>query len=311
MENNLANDISIENVSSHVFMSASHFQRIFYVVTGITVGDYIRNRRLSLAGLDLLLTKSKVIDIAMRYQYDTSESFSKAFTRFHGISPSVVKKHEDKLKCFDPIVINIYIQGGFNMSRKMEQTILRKHNYILEDKNIKLRPMLEDDFNIMIKWNSDLEVLYYSEGDDVQEPHSVDDIKDIYKTAPNAFCFIIEYENKPIGECWVQKNNHQYLIDEYPDADSRRIDIVIGEKEYWGKGIGTICVRLLTQFGFEIEKADMIFYIPMDYNVRSCKTAERVGYKLLSKTEVKDNPKTKFELNYGMTKEDYFSMNPR
>jgi len=99
------------------------------------------------------------------------------------------------------------------------------------------------------------------------------------------------------------------LTDEYPDADIRRIDIVIGEKEYWGKGIGTICVRLLTQFGFEIEKADMIFFISMDYNVRSCKTAERVGYKLLSKTEVEDNPKTKFELNYGMTKEDYFSMN--
>lgn len=111
MENNLTNDISIEDVSNQVFVSSSHFQRIFSVVTGITIGDYIRNRRLSLAGLDLLLTKSKVIDIAMRYQYDTSESFSKAFTRFHGIPPSVVKKHGDKLKCFDPITIDIFIQG--------------------------------------------------------------------------------------------------------------------------------------------------------------------------------------------------------
>jgi AraC-like DNA-binding protein len=119
MENNLNNKISIEDVSNQAFMSTFHFQRIFTVVTGITVGEYLRNRRLSQAGLDLLLEKSKVIDIAMRYQYDTSESFSKEFNRFHGIPPSAVKKHGDKLRCFDPITVNIFIQGGFNMSRKI------------------------------------------------------------------------------------------------------------------------------------------------------------------------------------------------
>ena len=119
MENNLTNDISIKDVSKQTFVSGFHFGRVFTVVTGITIGDYIRNRRLSLAGLDLLLAKSKIIDIAMRYQYDTSESFSKAFTRFHGFPPSVVKTHGDKLKCFDPITINIFIQGGFNMERKI------------------------------------------------------------------------------------------------------------------------------------------------------------------------------------------------
>lgn len=119
MENNLTNDISVGDVTNHIFTSDAHFQRIFNVVTGITIGEYIRNRRLSQAGLDLLLENSKVIDIAMRYQYDTSESFSKAFTRFHEIPPSAVKKHGDKLKCFDPITINIFIQGGFNMERKI------------------------------------------------------------------------------------------------------------------------------------------------------------------------------------------------
>ena len=119
IENNLTNDITIEDVSNQIFASGSHFQRIFNVVTGITVGDYIRKRRLSLAGLDLLLTKSRVIDIAMRYQYDTSESFTKAFTRFHGVPPSAAKKRGDKLKCFDPITISILIRGGFNMERKI------------------------------------------------------------------------------------------------------------------------------------------------------------------------------------------------
>jgi len=118
IEENLMNEIDIGDVSSQVFVSASHFQRIFNAVTGITIGDYIRNRRLSLAGLDLL-ANSKIIDIAMRYQYDTQESFSKAFARFHGFPPSVVKTRGDELKCFEPITIDIFIQGGFHMSRKM------------------------------------------------------------------------------------------------------------------------------------------------------------------------------------------------
>jgi AraC-like DNA-binding protein len=119
MESNLTNDISIEDAANQALMSSSHFQRVFNVVTGITVGEYIRNRRLSLAGLDLLLENSRVIDIAMRYQYDTSESFSKAFARFHGIPPSAAREKGDQLKCFDPITISILIQGGFSMSRKI------------------------------------------------------------------------------------------------------------------------------------------------------------------------------------------------
>ncbi|OJU09446.1 MAG: hypothetical protein BGN88_09965 [Clostridiales bacterium 43-6] len=119
IDDNLTNNITVKDVSDHVFASNSHFQRIFNVVTGLTIGEYIRNRRLSLAGQELFLTECKVTDIAFRYQYDTSESFSKAFSRFHGFSPTEVKKHGDKLKYFDPLTINIFIKGGFNMSRKI------------------------------------------------------------------------------------------------------------------------------------------------------------------------------------------------
>ena len=119
VDSHLTQDINVEDVAGQAYMSVSHFQRVFHVVTGITVGEYIRNRRLSQAGLDMLLHKSKVTDIAMRYQYDTAESFSKAFTRFHGIAPSDAKKRGEKLKCFDPITINVYIEGGFTMSREI------------------------------------------------------------------------------------------------------------------------------------------------------------------------------------------------
>jgi AraC-like DNA-binding protein len=119
IENNLTNEISVEDVSKAAYSSSSNFQRIFNLVTSMTIGDYIRNRRLSLAGQELQDKKSKTIDVAMRYQYDTPESFSKAFARFHGFSPSNVRKQGCILKIFQPLTIKITIQGGFSMSRKL------------------------------------------------------------------------------------------------------------------------------------------------------------------------------------------------
>jgi len=117
IEDNLTNEISIDEVAKHAYSSNSHFQLVFHVVTGLTVGEYIRNRRLSMAAQDLLRSGDKVIDVAMRYQYDTQESFSKAFTRFHGISPSKLQKGQARL--FNPFVINVIIQGGFEMTWKL------------------------------------------------------------------------------------------------------------------------------------------------------------------------------------------------
>lgn len=75
------------------------------------------NRRLSCAAQDLLQQGSKIIDVAMCYQYDTGESFSKAFTRFHGVSPSKVQR--ENVKLFHPLAINVTIQGGFDMSNNL------------------------------------------------------------------------------------------------------------------------------------------------------------------------------------------------
>ena len=80
IENHLTDDICTDDVSNQTYTSSSHFQFIFHVVMGITISEYIRNRRLSLAAQDLFRSDSKIIDVAMRYQYDTQESFSKAFS---------------------------------------------------------------------------------------------------------------------------------------------------------------------------------------------------------------------------------------
>lgn len=120
IESNLTREITVTDVANHVYASNAHFQRVFSLVTGITIGDYIRNRRLSLAGQELLLPKTKIIDVAMKYQYDSQESFIKAFTRFHGITPYTGRKQRHRLKYFRPLTIHISIQGGFDMSGNRE-----------------------------------------------------------------------------------------------------------------------------------------------------------------------------------------------
>ena len=114
IENHLTDDICIDDVANQAYTSGSHFQFVFHVVLGITIGEYIRNRRLSMAAQDLLRHNCKVIDVAMRYRYDAGESFSKAFKRFHGVSPSKIRRGQARL--FHPLTINVTVQGGFDMS---------------------------------------------------------------------------------------------------------------------------------------------------------------------------------------------------
>ena len=79
MEKHLTDDISAQDVGEQVFLSPFFLQRGFSLMTGYGIGEYIRNRRLYLAALDLQRTDEKVIDIALRYGYETPESFTKAF----------------------------------------------------------------------------------------------------------------------------------------------------------------------------------------------------------------------------------------
>ena len=184
--------------------------------------------------------------------------------------------------------------------------IITTHDITISEGDITLRPMVDNDMeNILLKWNNDAEVLYFSEGDDITS-HDLEGIQYIYGMVSGmGFCFVIEYEGTPIGECWLQKMNLEHILAAYPNLDTRRIDLMIGEKDYWGRGIGTKVVRMLTKFGFESQNADMIFYMPADFNIRSCKLAERLGYKLVSKTPTEGSTKSKFDMNYAITRADY------
>ena len=92
VEANITEEIDLEEAARHAYSSSFHFQRVFGILCGFSLGEYIRMRRLSLAGEELSRGNAKIIDIAMKYGYDTPESFSRAFTRFHGISPRGAKR---------------------------------------------------------------------------------------------------------------------------------------------------------------------------------------------------------------------------
>ena len=82
MENHLTDDITLSDIAESVYISAFHFQRAFSMMAGISPAEYLRNRRLSQAGAELANGNERVIDIAMKYGYESSESFTKAFSRF-------------------------------------------------------------------------------------------------------------------------------------------------------------------------------------------------------------------------------------
>ena len=118
MEDHLREDVSLDDVALAVHLSPFFLQRGFSLMTGYGVGEYLRNRRLYEAALDLQGTGEKVIDVALKYGYETPESFTKAFTRFHGATPTQVREGAP-IHAFLPMTIQISIQGGSTMEPKI------------------------------------------------------------------------------------------------------------------------------------------------------------------------------------------------
>lgn len=115
LEAHLDEDPSYQDVASEVYLSPYYFMRIWKAVTGYTIDEYVRNRQLYQAALLLASSQSKIIDVAYRFHYETPESFSKAFKRFHGASPREVQSDHGKIRSFLPLTISTSIKGGHQM----------------------------------------------------------------------------------------------------------------------------------------------------------------------------------------------------
>ncbi len=121
IEENILEEITVETVAKYVNVSPFYFQKGFAMLCGFTVAEYIRNRRLALAGNDLATSDEKIIEIAMKYGYDSPDSFTRAFTRFHGVTPTVVRKGNVMLKTFAPLKIKFSLEGGYLMDYRIEK----------------------------------------------------------------------------------------------------------------------------------------------------------------------------------------------
>lgn len=119
IEENITEEITIEDIAREVSISPFYFQKGFAMLCGYTVNDYIRQRRLSLAGSEVLSSDEKVIDIAVKYGYDSPDSFTKAFTRFHNATPTAVRKNGAMIKSFASLKIIFSLEGGYIMDYKI------------------------------------------------------------------------------------------------------------------------------------------------------------------------------------------------
>ncbi len=120
MEAHIYEDINYTEVAKSIHMSNYNFHRAFSFIVGMTANEYLKKRRLTLAAQELQTTNLSVIDVAYKYGYESPESFSKAFSRFHGSTPKQAKRKGAKLHLFNPLVIKIIVEGGSIMDYRME-----------------------------------------------------------------------------------------------------------------------------------------------------------------------------------------------
>ncbi len=120
IEEHLTKEIEYDELGKIACCSAYHFQRMFTYMAGMPLSEYIRKRKMSLAAVDLQDEKTKIIDVALKYGYNSPTAFNRAFQTVHGIAPSLVKSEGVSLKSFPPLVFKISIKGVEEMNYRIE-----------------------------------------------------------------------------------------------------------------------------------------------------------------------------------------------
>jgi AraC family transcriptional regulator len=121
IESNLEDVISYDEVAQIACCSTYHFQRMFSFITGVPLSEYIRRRRLTLAAFELQTTDMKVIDIAIKYGYQSPEAFTRAFKNLHGVVPGSARDRGVALKAFSKVTFSISIKGVAEMNYRIEE----------------------------------------------------------------------------------------------------------------------------------------------------------------------------------------------
>lgn len=119
IEEHLTEDIDFNHLAKIALSSEYHFKRMFSFLSGISLSEYIRRRRLTLAALELKNFDLKIIDIAVKYGYGSADSFSRAFHAMHGILPSEARSESARIKAYPRMTFQLSIQGGCEMNYRI------------------------------------------------------------------------------------------------------------------------------------------------------------------------------------------------
>lgn len=145
IEQNLISDICVEDAARESACSLYHYHRVFTALVGITPGEYIRKRRFSCAVHDILFTDNRVLDIAVKYGYESPESFTRAFRKAYGQPPAVARRIRPELSCFGAVDLNesriLKIIGGINV----KYSIIEKQSFLVAGKGLKLGNDIESN----------------------------------------------------------------------------------------------------------------------------------------------------------------------
>ena len=145
IEQNLTEKLDYEKIAQVACCSAYHFQRMFAYLAGVPLGEYIRRRRMTLAAAELQTGDTKVIDLAVKYGYDSPTAFNRAFQGVHGIAPSAARESGVALQAFLPISFKIMVKGAAQIEYRIEQ----KEAFRIIGLSAPLKENLEENFQVV------------------------------------------------------------------------------------------------------------------------------------------------------------------
>lgn len=198
IENNLTGDISYDEAAKIACCSTYYFQRMFSYIAGIPLSEYIRRRRMTAAAFDLQSSNMKVMDIGLKYGYNSPTAFNRAFQNVHGVSPTAARAQGTLLNSYPPIRFSISVTGGENMSYRIETKkairIVGIRTALAEDieENQKIVPMF---------WNKTLGSKLFSEicGLSDKEPSGIFGVT-AYTDPQNIYYYIAVPTDKPVPD---------------------------------------------------------------------------------------------------------------
>lgn len=202
IESNLANDISYDEAAKIACCSTYYFERMFSYISGISLSEYIRKRRMTAAAFDLQKSNMRVMDIALKYGYKSPTAFNRAFQSVHGVSPTAARTEGTLLNAYPPIRFSISVIGGNSMSYRIES---KKAMRIVGVRTSLEEDMEENQKIVPVFWNKTLNSKVFKDICSLtnKEPHGILGIT-AYKGPKDIYYYIAAPTSKPVPKGMVE-----------------------------------------------------------------------------------------------------------